>query len=335
MKQLALKIIEKSGGFSAFNRFTKNTATIFMLHRFARRPIPGEHWPTTELLHEFLSYLHSHKYRVMTLREYVKTIISKEDTYKTVVFTVDDGYRDFYLNAFEVFREFRYPAAIFLTGDFIENRLFLWWDKIEYAINSTRHDKIDLGFMDQDVVSISEKAQKDGVILKIISYCKKIDNQKKMQIIDNIIESLEVDVTGQPEGIYEPLNWDEIEEMSREGIEFFPHTKTHPILSNISYDEKKVELAEPKEMIEKKLNKPADIFCYPNGQPGDFDQETIELLRSLGYIAAVVGYEGFENTRDEIDLFRIRRFPIPRDVYHFKQYVSGLESFKSRLRGNN
>jgi peptidoglycan/xylan/chitin deacetylase (PgdA/CDA1 family) len=271
----------------------------------------------------------------MTLREYVKAIISKEDTYKTVVFTVDDGYRDFYLNAFEVFREFKYPAAIFLTGDFIENRLFLWWDKIEYAINSTRHDKIDLGFMDQGVVSISEKAQKDEALKKILGHCKKINNQIKLKIIDNIIESLEVDVTGHPEGIYEPLSWSEIAEMSKYGIEFFPHSKTHPILSNISYDEKKVELAEPKEMIEKRLNKPADIFCYPNGQPGDFDQETIELLKSLDYIAAVVGYEGFENTKNEIDLFRIRRFPIPRDIYHFKQYVSGLESFKSRFRKNN
>jgi len=334
MKKLALKIIEKSGAFSLFNRFTRNTATIFMLHRTTRKQKPGEHLLTTDTLHDFLDYLHKHNYRVVPLSVYVDALINKEDTYKTVVFTVDDGYRDFYLNAFEIFREFKYPAAVFLTGDFIEKRLFLWWDKIEYAINSTAHEEINLEFLGEGAIPITEKRQKNEVILKIVSYCKKIGNQQKLQIIDNIIGSLDVDLTGQPEGIYEPLNWSEIEEMSSDGIEFFPHSKTHPILSHISRDEKEIELGQPKKMIEDRLKKSANIFCYPNGQPDDFDQETIEILRSSGYIAAVVGYEGFDSSKDEIDLFRLRRFPVPSDLYHFKQYVSGLEYFKRRLRSN-
>jgi peptidoglycan/xylan/chitin deacetylase (PgdA/CDA1 family) len=332
MKQLLLKIIEKSGGFSAFNRYTRNTAMVFMLHRILPKPEPGEHWLTADMLHEFLNYLYKHKYRVIPLSEYVRALMNKDDTYKTVVFTVDDGYRDFYLHAYEIFRAFNYPAAIFLTGDFIEKRLFLWWDKIEFAINNTARKEIDLGFLGDGLVPISEKAQKDLVISQIVSFCKKINNHEKLQIIDNIIEDLEVDLTEQPGEKYEPLKWEEIEEMSLNGMEFFPHSKTHPILTRLSYDEKKIELGEPKKLIEERLKKSADIFCYPNGQPGDIDQETIDILKSYGHIAAVVGYEGFESTKTEVDLFRIRRFPIPGDTYHFKQFVSGMEFFKRRLK---
>ena len=89
------------------------------------------------LLREYFEYLRRHSYNVISLSSYIDALKNNTDTYKTVVFTVDDGYRNFYLNAFEIFREYAYPATVFLTSDFIEGKLFFWWDTIEYLIRNS------------------------------------------------------------------------------------------------------------------------------------------------------------------------------------------------------
>jgi hypothetical protein len=72
-------------------------------------------------------------------------------------------------------------------------------------------------------------------------------------------------------------------------------------------------------------------FCYPNGGPDDFDEETISILKDSGFRAAVTGIAGFDYTTGSTDLFRLKRFSIPAKDILFKQYVSGLENFKGRV----
>ena len=240
---------------------------------------------------------------------------------------MDDGYRDFYLYAYPVFKSFGYPATVFITSDFIDRRIFFWWDTIDYAINSTRLDAIDLSFMNLGTISLTEQNQKSLVSGKITKYCKKLPNEEKLKLINNLVGNLGVDISNQPSGKFEPTAWSEIIEMQKNNIEFHPHTKTHPIVALISAAQKQTEIGEPKKLIESKLGNRANIFCYPNGQWEDFDEETIDILKANGYIAAVTGMEGFDNTKAKTDLFRLRRYPIPPNIVMFKRYVSGLEKF--------
>jgi peptidoglycan/xylan/chitin deacetylase (PgdA/CDA1 family) len=118
--------------------------------------------------------------------------------------------------------------------------------------------------------------------------------------------------------------------MHRYRIDFYPHTKTHPIMTRINYQQKLTELGESKNIIEKKLNGKLDIFCYPNGRKEDFDEQTIKALRETGYEAAVTGIAGFDSTKAETDLFKIHRYGIPLSSAVFKQYISGLEYLKHK-----
>ena len=146
MKQLLLKFVDALNLYPLFNKLTRNTATIFMLHSI--HPVANKRSDiTTSLLDQYLGYLQKHNYRVISLADFVQAIKEKRNTSKSVVFTVDDGYRDFYLHAFSVFRKYGYPATIFLTGDFIDKRLFMWWDKIEYAFQTSKHSVVDLEFI--------------------------------------------------------------------------------------------------------------------------------------------------------------------------------------------
>jgi peptidoglycan/xylan/chitin deacetylase (PgdA/CDA1 family) len=330
MKSTILKITDKLNLYPLFYPFTKNTAAIFMLHGIAPGPNDFEALPAGTL-RDIFSYLKNNNYRVMSLSNYVRAIIEKQDTHKTVVFTVDDGYRDFYLHAFSVFKEFGYPATIFVTSDFVDKRIFMWWDAFIYAFENTKLTEIDLTELELGKIKLGDNRQRASLAVAATRYCKKQAHNRKLELISKTLKTLNVDISNQPSGIYEPLNWDEIKEMHEHGIEFHPHTKTHPIIAKVTREQKIVEIEEPKKILEQHLNDKADIFCYPNGQAEDFDDETIELLKNAGYLAAVTGIEGFDSTKNNPDLFRLSRYAIPHKLIIFKQYVSGLEAFKRRI----
>jgi peptidoglycan/xylan/chitin deacetylase (PgdA/CDA1 family) len=332
MKALLLKLVDMFNLYPWFNGYTKNTATIFMLHSiFPAGSRDGE--ITTDLLEKYFEYLKRKKYNVMSLAAFVDAIENKRPTEKAVVFTVDDGYRDFYLHAFSAFKKHGYSATIFVTSDFVEKRLFMWWDTIEFAFNNTALQEISLKPLGMDDFKLQTKEEKERAIKVFTRFCKTLTNAQKLELIGKLVGMLKVDITGQPAGKYEPLNWDEILEMHKHGIDFHPHTKTHPIIASVPREEKKIEIEIPKKVLEGRLKSKADIFCYPNGQWGDFDEETIELLKAAGYRAAVTGMEGYDSVIGNPDMFRLRRYPIPHNQVMFKQYISGLEAFKRRVLG--
>ena len=335
MKILLLKIVDLLNAYAIFNKFTRNTATIFMMHAISPDSAADSDAATPSLLRSYFNYLKKHNYHVVSLTSYIEALLRKEPTYKQVIFTVDDGYRDFYLNGYEVFKEFNYPATIFLTTDFIEQKLFFWWDAIQYACMATKKKKVELSDIGFGCVDLNTRGQKTMVVDMIVGRCKKMENTDKLSFIDSLAKRLDVDFTGQPKGKYEPLSWDQIKEMKEHKIEFYPHTKTHPIMSRIPTHQVEEELEIPKKLIQKKLGVDANIFCYPNGGPDDFDERTISALKAFDYIAAVTGVPGFDNTMSNTEMYGIRRFHIPYNPMYFKQYISGMEKFKGIiLRGN-
>jgi peptidoglycan/xylan/chitin deacetylase (PgdA/CDA1 family) len=330
MKRTILKIADLINIYPLFNGFTKNTATVFMLHSIV--PVDTGHGEiTTGILERYFDYLKRYKYKVLSLSEYVKIIIEKGDTHKCVVFTVDDGYRDFYFHAYKVFNKYNYPATIFVTSDFVDKRLFMWWDSLAYSFEITKLNEIELADLGFGKMPLADLQQRSAAALAVTRYCKKLSNGERLALISKIIKILNVDISDQPKGKYEPLAWSEIEEMQKNRIEFHPHTKTHPIIASVTSDQKIVEIEEPKQKLESHLGVSADVFCYPNGQADDFDEETIEILKKSGYVAAVTGVEGFDNTKSSPDLFRLHRYAIPDKMIIFKQFISGLEAFKKRI----
>jgi peptidoglycan/xylan/chitin deacetylase (PgdA/CDA1 family) len=330
VKRFLLKLADQFGLYPLFNRYTSDTATIFMLHRIRSDDRGSDRDITPHLLNGYFGYLRQKKYNIVSLKAYINALITGQRIHKTVVFTVDDGYRDFYLYAFPVFRKYCIPATIFITSDFIRGQLVLWWNVIEDAFGRTTGGEISLDFMNEGTIPINDTESRNRTAEKVIRFVKGIPDSEKLAIIDRLVKELAVNLSPRPSGDHEPLKTAEILEMSRSGIDFHPHTKTHPIMSKIPLERKIVEAADPKDFIESLLGKTADIFCYPNGQPRDFDEETISVLKSTGYVAAVVGYDGFDSTKEKTDMFRIKRFGLPSDPIMFKQYISGLEYFKRR-----
>lgn len=74
-------------------------------------------------------------------------------------------------------------------------------------------------------------------------------------------------------------------EEARSVFTYGSHTVSHPMLSELGRDEALHEIASSKRDLESRLGYEMKTFCYP---AGNFNAETIELVRETGYRAAVV-----------------------------------------------
>jgi len=89
-------------------------AHIYLFHRFDDLRYPTTNTSTKELK-TFFDYLKNNHYRVIPLKKLSHALKtnSKIDS-KWIVFTIDDAFKSFYENAFELFKEYNYPFTIFV-----------------------------------------------------------------------------------------------------------------------------------------------------------------------------------------------------------------------------
>lgn len=106
----------------------------------------------------------------------------------------------------------------------------------------------------------------------------------------------------------EPLDWKQVREMARHGIEFGSHTCTHPLLSQLPREMARRELGESRRVIENEIGQPVSLFCYPRG---DFDHAVKALVREEGYVAACSTRPGVNDAGG--DLYALRRTYVSRN----------------------
>jgi len=98
------------------------------------------------------------------------------------------------------------------------------------------------------------------------------------------------------------LSWDEIIEMSNNGIDFEPHTHTHAHLTAIKKSDIEKEIKISKDIIEERLNKRAKHFSYPDG---GYNEKVCDVVRKLGFESgwAVKPY----NVKPKMNLYTLPR----------------------------
>jgi peptidoglycan/xylan/chitin deacetylase (PgdA/CDA1 family) len=134
----------------------------------------------------------------------------------------------------------------------------------------------------------------------------------------------------QPER-YDFLNWEEVVEMSKKGVEFGSHTVNHAILSALDDETVIEEIQNSKTQIEAALQKECSCFSYPNGTREDFGDREKALLRKAGYTCAVAQVGGLNSS--ETDPFEIVRINITRghDFYTFVAALTGTLFFLKKV----
>ena len=260
--------------------------------------------------------------RIVSLDEIVQNILEKNVLPKRLAsVTFDDGYKDIHTFAFPILKELEIPATVFLTTGHIGTNNLLWWDKIRYILLNTNKTTIRLDELGE--ISLPLYSKRPQMLHQIIERFKEISDGKKNDIIKELIDISDVEI---PKNMGKDimLSWDEVKEMSENGINFGSHTVTHPILTKLPPKRAKYEIIQSKKEIQKRLDKPISSFCYPNGTPGDFNEDLKKTLKENGYTCAVTRIPRTNTLKT--DLFELGRL-LPGGSYsEFKFCISGLYS---------
>ncbi len=103
---------------------------VFAYHRFGDDRFPSTNIKM-EVFKKQLDYLKNNNYHVLTLKEAVKAMKEGEVQSKSVVLTVDDGYKSFYENAFPLLQEYGYPVTIFVNTSYVGGDDFMDWETLK------------------------------------------------------------------------------------------------------------------------------------------------------------------------------------------------------------
>lgn len=274
-----------------------------------------------------LRYLKKY-HRVIPLEEAVEALRSgKKLSPYVVAITFDDGYRSNYTLAFPLLKHYRLPATIFLATRFVNQDEFFWADRIEYAVK--RSDR--LGLEDGTDRRACEKNLREGF--------KRIPQESRGGAVEALEERLGQKLSWEtvPE-IYRPVNWDEVREMQASGlVSFGSHTHTHLVASRCQLGTFETELALSREIIERETSRPVRLFCYPDGNMGDFNGVTHEAVQKAGYLCALTTVPGAVSPRS--NLYELKRMGAPAEggIVEFAMYLYGiagwLTAFKKFVAG--
>jgi len=260
---------------------------------------------TPEDFNRQMDYL-SRWFSVVSMQDVLQWLDGQKElpSYAALI-TFDDGYLDNYTFAYPILRGHNFPALIFLTTEHIGTDLPFYWDMAAYCFHHTKRDQIT--FPDGTMGAWSNQEQLDRVSKKWIELMKTLPQAEKIEYVQRLPMALNVSV---PAGFFKKLmmDWDQVREMQRAGIEFGAHTMHHPILTRISLDEVRAEVEGSKSRIEKELGQPALSFAYPNGQSSDLNDEIESIVANTGIRAAFTLLNG-PSSQDEVkrDPFAIRR----------------------------
>jgi peptidoglycan/xylan/chitin deacetylase (PgdA/CDA1 family) len=110
-------------------------------------------------------------------------------------------------------------------------------------------------------------------------------------------------------GDVRPLEWAQVREMRRAGMEFGAHTYSHPNLSRLERTAVETELRRSKAILEERLGEAVRSMAYPFGIPRcHFTRETMEIAAAAGYDYAVaIAFRAVQRFHSR---FSIPRFPV-------------------------
>lgn len=300
---------------------------IFMYHRFCRKGNVSSFGISSDTFRWQLEKIIEH-YRVWSFGDCIQHYIANGRwPARCAVITIDDGYRDFYEFAYPELRRLNLPATFFVTVNFIMQKIWLWPDRLHYALDKTVKSDFQIDIKGQlKIFTIKDQASKTRAWKTLIDCCIMLDDIDKVQLIGSVEKALAVNLPELPTDDYAAANWRQLVEMLRNGIEIGSHTMNHPILSRINREDLDHEVKESRAVLEDRLQAPVYTFCYPNGQPGDINKDIVNAVKSAGYIGAPYWLD-----MNNWDPFLMPRIGVSNDRDEFLSKLYGLELVGQKL----
>lgn len=275
-------------------RSIPNRLAVLMLHRFASAPnharghTPSELRTTLELLRES-------GVRLLSLDDAVREYLDGANGYSShapsVVFTVDDGYRDFMEVGLPVFEAFDCPVTCFVVPDVIDGKSWFWWDRLDFVLRRLPAEQLSLDVAGERF-EVRRSTHEYSWQRPLVNMLKGRSEEFRSAFMAELETRAEVLLPRVVPDEYRVMTWDAIRSCEKRGVQFGAHSLSHPVLSQVSPEALDNEIRGSVQRLHAELSNPSSVFCYPYGLACDFGSREVEALRAAGVTHAVTALPG-------------------------------------------
>ena len=327
MKNVVLNTLQAVGLTSILRMKKANRLTVLSLHRISDER--NFFWDpiSPKSFDQLLGYVKRH-YQVVTFSD----LLNGTDlncSKPLLILSFDDGYYDFYENALPILTKHGLPANHNVVNACCEKGHVIWTERLNGVFQFAMQNETYLEFeLPSHKVALSQFGE-DWMQFYLATFKALLQVRSEARI--RVIAAME-EFIGYRHQV-KMMNWEEVKDCSRNGIEIGSHTMNHDVISTL--DDKATlthELVDSKHDLEEKLGVPIQVLALPNGQVG---KSAYEVLRESDY-KFVLHVDDRSMPISEIntesgysDISRINLVNEP-----FPQMCLRAEQFHSIIRGN-
>lgn len=315
-------------------RAAKGLLSVVTFHRV----LPPEHFEsyplreiavTTDEFEWFVSFFSRH-YTILPLPEAYRRWNAYERTPRPLLaITFDDGQVDNLKYACPILERAGVRGSFYVPVDAIENDDTLWHDRLAYAADGLLRKEASTARAMFAEIGVTNDPDDHALLLAAVERAKSLPTEDRLAFVGRMEDALGGPARPAWDGM---MSWDQLRAMAEAGHEIGSHSMSHQILPLLDDDALTHEIADSRSILEEKLDRPIETFCYPNG---DYDHRTLERVRAEGYRLGVTTKWGpngedtnpYELTRVDVQGQHARthdgEMSEPRMTWRMSRYFSG------------
>jgi len=249
-------------------------------------------------------------YQPMRLNQLGEALHSGSIPPGAVVLTFDDGYADNLHHAKPLLERFDVPATVFVTAGCLGRMREFCWDELDRLLlqpgilpatlrlningsnyqwelsEAVQYSEEDVGrFRGWSVLEKNDPGPRQRLYRALWKLLRPLREGDQRQVLDDLLAWSGAESIVRP--THRALSPAELLHLAEgELIEVGAHTVTHPILSQLSATEQRVEIQRGKTHLEEILGRPVTSFAYPFGGRSEYTAETVAIVRDTGFSVA-------------------------------------------------
>ena len=302
-------------GLTVPGRRSRGHLSIVTFHRVLpeaeRRayPYPGL-VVTPQELDELLTYF-KHHFDCGTLESQHERYLSREGSARPLLaLTFDDAQYDNHRYARPALARHNLKASFFVPVAVVERKELLWHDRLGFAILALlEQGRAGKELLMKVLFAAGLSGNRPGSLVRnIVQQAKGLALEARLRLVDALAETSGM---AAPPEFARLMTLEELAGLAADGHEIGSHSMTHCLMPECDDHALAYELAESRRVLQMRLARPIESFCYPNGNS---DARTANAVAKAGYRRAVTttwGQNGpdtdcFQLSRCNMDAERVR-----------------------------
>lgn len=281
-----------------------STVVVLMYHK-----VVADTAEATELtvrhFNEHLDWLEKN-YDILTPEQFVALDRSKPLQGKPkALLTFDDAFISIKENVYPILKARKLRGLVFVPSEPVIERDTIWPQKVSDIFLYGNYDALPAFDGTERVLTPKSFEQRVAAESDVRKKLKTLPNHERKAALAALESAANWD-GGQLQHNSLIMSWDDLRACG-DVFTYGGHTHTHPVMATQSRADQAEDVNVCVGHLRAELSLEPLMFAYPNGQPGDYNQDSLDVLQGAGYQWAFTTEEGVYRLQD--DPMKIRRLP--------------------------